>query len=136
MCSNVIQCMHLAKPVPGIRFCTHYLASQSPLFFRPSPPEPIYTQPPVSLWNISSFRDWFLSPARIERKIYPPMNSWTILQSAVRHWKAIGSASNFTCTWIKQKNEPWVFIAEQSTADSFTVLSKRIRQIQKIFDTK
>ena len=33
------------------------------------------TQPPVSLWNNSSFSCWLLSLLLIERKMYPPMNS-------------------------------------------------------------
>jgi len=29
----------------------------------------VYIQPPVNLWNISSFSDWFLSPDLIDRKM-------------------------------------------------------------------
>ena len=45
------------------------------------------THPPVSLWNSSSFKDWLASLLLMDRKMYPPMNSWTTLQSAERQLK-------------------------------------------------
>ena len=41
--------------------------------------------PPVSLWKSSWLSCWLLSLLLIERKMYPPMNSWITLQSAERH---------------------------------------------------
>lgn len=43
-------------------------------------------QPPVSLWKSSSSSCWLPSLLLIDRKMYPPMNSWTTLQSADKHW--------------------------------------------------
>jgi len=47
----------------------------------------IYCQPPVSLWKSSSSSVWFISLLLIDKNIYPPINSWTTLQSADKHLK-------------------------------------------------
>ena len=56
----------------------------------------IYDQPPVNLWKSSSLRVWLASFDRIERKMYPPINSCTTLQSADRQLNITFSSSNCT----------------------------------------
>lgn len=62
--------------------------------------EPVFNhvRPPVNLWNSSTSRFWFLSCDRIDRKIYPPMNSCTVLQSALseENWTFPSSKSRIT----------------------------------------
>lgn len=55
--------------------------------------------PPVNLWNNSSFSDWFLSCARIDKKMYPPMNSWMVLQEHSMDEKVTFSLSNSKTTF-------------------------------------
>lgn len=54
-----------------------------------------YDHPPVNLWNCSSLRVWLASLDRSDKKMYPPMNSWTTLQSAERQLKLMFSSSNW-----------------------------------------
>jgi len=53
--------------------------------------------PPVNLWNRSSFNVWLVSLFLIRRKMYPPMNSWTTLQSADKQLKTTFFSSS---NWI------------------------------------
>lgn len=59
-----------------------------------------HSWPPVSLWNRSSSSVSFWSFDLVERKMYPPMNSWTTLQSQLKQQKAIDTFwSNSMVTW-------------------------------------
>ena len=54
-----------------------------------------YTQPPVSLKNSSSLDGW-LTSFLIDMKMYPPINSWMTLMSALVHANVMVSPSHWT----------------------------------------
>ena len=88
------------------------------------------SQPPVSLWNSSSFSAWFLSPDLIDRKMYPPMNSCTTLQTAVTHWKSIFSNSNVTRTCFISQLTLHVFNSGKRSVFSVSPVLRSMRSMR------
>ena len=74
--------------------CLHRILSQAgrnrAIVSAPQPCRLLVT-PPVSLTNMATSSGSF--SLRRESQMLPPMNSWTILRSAERHWKTSLSSS-------------------------------------------